>query len=122
MALRHGSFSTGRDALERACAFRVACTPQSSKRIGFSRCVRFFYYYWLRPLLRGRRETARVDELDPSRHRPGFANLVADPHLFRKREHALRNQLLERSRALRLGGVEDRHPKSRYYGSQRSTS
>ena len=69
-----------RDALERACAIRVAGAPQSSKRIGFSECVRGFDHHWLWPLLRGRRKTACVDELDSSRHRPGFADFVADPH------------------------------------------
>ena len=63
-----------------ARAIRVARASESSKRIGFSECVRRFDHHWLRPLLRGRRKTACVDELDSSRHRPGFANFVADPH------------------------------------------
>ena len=81
-----GSFSADRDALERACAIRVAGAPQSSKRIGFSECVRRFDHHWLWPLLRGWRKTACVDELDSSRYRPGFANLVADAHLSRKED------------------------------------
>src|SRR5256886_8470854 len=35
-------------------------------------------------LLRGRRKTACMDELDSSGCRPGFANLAADPHLYRQ--------------------------------------
>ena len=81
-----GSFSTDWDALERACEIRVARAPQSSKRIGFSECVRPFDHHWLRPLLRGRRKSACVDELDPSRYRLGSANFVADPHRFRKKD------------------------------------
>ena len=81
-----GSFSTGWDALERACATRVARTPQSSKRIGFSECVRGFDHNWLRPVLLGRRKTASMDELDSSRGRTGFADFVADPHLSGKKD------------------------------------
>ena len=81
-----GSFSTARDALERACEIRVARAPQSNKRIRFSECICRFDHHWLRPLLRGRRKTACVDELDSSGHRHGFANFVADPHPFRKKD------------------------------------
>ena len=49
-----GSFSTDRDAPERACEIRVARAPQSSKRLGFCECVRDFDHHWLWPLKRGR--------------------------------------------------------------------
>ena len=81
-----GSFSTGWDALERACAIGVAGRPQSSKRIGFSECVRVSDHHWVWPLLRGWRKTACLDELDSSRFRLGFANPVVDPHLSRKED------------------------------------
>ena len=81
-----GSFSADWDAPERACAIRLAGASQSVKRIGFSECVCRFDHHWLWPLLRGRRKTARVDELDSSRHRLGFANFVVDPHLSRKED------------------------------------
>ena len=81
-----GSFGAGRDALERACATRVAGTPQSSKRVDFSGGVRVINHHWLWSLLRGRRKTARVDEFDSSRYRPGFANLIADSYPSRKED------------------------------------
>jgi len=81
-----GNFSIGRYAFERACTAGVARTPQSSKRIGFSECVRGFDHNWLRPVLLGRRKTASMDELDSSRGRTGFADFVADPHLSGKKD------------------------------------
>ena len=75
-----GSFSSGRDALERARAIRVARGPQPNKRIGLSECLDHFDHQWLWPLLRRRRKTAGSDKLDSSRRRLGFANFVADPH------------------------------------------
>ena len=81
-----GSFSTDRDALERACEIRVARAPQSNKWIRFSECVCRFDRHRLRPLLRGRRKTPCVDELDSSGHRHRFANFVANPYPFRKED------------------------------------
>src|SRR6184192_2423606 len=49
-------------------------------------CVRCFDHHRLRSLLRGRRKTACVDQLDSSRYRPGFADLTADPHLSGKED------------------------------------
>ena len=80
------SFGADRDAPKWAREIRMARAPQSSKRIDFSECVRRFDHHRLRPLLRGRRKTACVDELDSSRCRSGFADLVADPHLSGKED------------------------------------
>ena len=90
-----GSFSSDRDALERACAIRVARGPQPNKRIGFSECPGHFDHQWLWPLLRRRRKTARLDELDSSGRRLGFASFVADPHPLGKEDSSYGSLLNE---------------------------
>jgi len=70
----------------RSCKIRMACAPQSSKRLDFSECVRRFNHHRLRPLLCRWRKSACVDELDSSRRRPGAADFAVDPHLSGKED------------------------------------
>jgi hypothetical protein len=83
---RDGDSCTDRHAPERSCEVRMACAPQSSKRLDFSECVRRFNHHRLRPLLCGWRKPACVDELDSSHCRPGVADFAVDPHLSGKED------------------------------------
>ena len=63
-----------------------SCVVAGRLRLSVSECTRRLDHHRLWPLLRGRRKTACVDELDSSRCRPGFADLTADPHLSGKED------------------------------------
>ena len=107
-----------RHAPERSCEIRMACAPQSSKRLDSSECVRRFNHHRLRPLLCRWRKPACVDELDSSRCRPGVADFAVDPHLSGK-EDTPYGSILNEVTLLRLRASRDRHAKSHYSESQR---
>src|SRR5207244_12374560 len=77
----NGDSGIDRDALEWPCQIRMARGPKPRKRLGVSEGIRHFDHHRLRPLLRGRRKTACMDELDSCRYRTDFADLSANPHL-----------------------------------------